>query len=459
MKIPFGSQSAKTKSREGSTERLLNCRLKANPKNSKSPIEVSGRPGLDLWASIGTGPLRGATKFQDVLHVLSGTQLYSVDSAGAGTALGSIFGGNRVMMSAGFDELVIVDEPNGYVWNGSLTPITDPGFAGAASVAYIGGFHIFGKPNSDEFFISANFDALNYDALDFAAAESKNDKLIRPFEDHGELWLFGAESVEIWANSGAEFPFQPVGSAVIEQGLAAKYAVTKMDNTLYWLANDRTIRMARGYGAPERVSTDEVDAALAKYTGIAFCDAFTYKAEGHETAVFRFPDEATWCFDAATRLWHESASFRLKDWRLRDAVSIYDKTLFCDPASNKIYALNPDRHDDAGQVLERMAVSPIISAFPGSYVADRLEIDMDGGLGLTVGQGSNPKIMVDWSDDAGATWSPERQVSIGKIGEYKNKAVVNRLGEFRDRSFRIRMTDPTPFRIFQADLQGEGIPV
>jgi hypothetical protein len=56
--------------------------------------------------------------------------------------------------------------------------------------------------------------------------------------------------------------------------------------------------------------------------------------------------------------------------------------------------------------------------------------------------GVNPRIMLQWSDDGGYTWSNEYWVSVGKQGQYR--ALVNfcRLGMSRDRVFRVTVTDP-----------------
>lgn len=60
-------------------------------------------------------------------------------------------------------------------------------------------------------------------------------------------------------------------------------------------------------------------------------------------------------------------------------------------------------------------------------------LDMDG---------VNPRIMMQWSDDGGYTWSNEYWVSVGRQGQYR--ALVNfcRLGMSRDRVFRMTVTDP-----------------
>jgi len=63
--------------------------------------------------------------------------------------------------------------------------------------------------------------------------------------------------------------------------------------------------------------------------------------------------------------------------------------------------------------------------------------------------------MLDWSDDGGHTWSSERTVSFGKIGEYSHRARFTRLGSSRERYYRIKVTDPVNWVLLEGHLQAE----
>lgn len=53
-----------------------------------------------------------------------------------------------------------------------------------------------------------------------------------------------------------------------------------------------------------------------------------------------------------------------------------------------------------------------------------------------------PQIMLRYSDDGGHRWSDEMWRSLGKVGEYRTRAVWRRLGQFRNRQMKLRITDP-----------------
>lgn len=55
---------------------------------------------------------------------------------------------------------------------------------------------------------------------------------------------------------------------------------------------------------------------------------------------------------------------------------------------------------------------------------------------------SDHSLRMQYSDDGGHTWSEWRDTTIGDLGQYQTRAVFNRLGSFRNRVFRFRITTP-----------------
>ncbi len=82
-----------------------------------------------------------------------------------------------------------------------------------------------------------------------------------------------------------------------------------------------------------------------------------------------------------------------------------------------------------------------------------LQIDLQAGNGITVGQGSNPILELDWSDDGGWTWSNLHLIETGKLGEYNRRAIARRLGTSRQRVFRIAVTDPVQWVILDGYMK------
>jgi hypothetical protein len=91
----------------------------------------------------------------------------------------------------------------------------------------------------------------------------------------------------------------------------------------------------------------------------------------------------------------------------------------------------------------------------GWVVHNRLQIDMETGVGLLAGQGANPVALLDWSDDGGKTWSNKHSASMGRMAEARTRVRWNRLGRARDRVYRLTITDPVPRVIIGAALNPE----
>ena len=72
---------------------------------------------------------------------------------------------------------------------------------------------------------------------------------------------------------------------------------------------------------------------------------------------------------------------------------------------------------------------------------------------ITVAGGTaEPQAMLDWSDDGGHIWGNEHWVSIGAIGEYRNRAIWRRLGSSRERIYRLTVSDAVKAIVLGATL-------
>ncbi len=446
MKLQFARNAYQSRSRPINSQRLVNLYAEANPPDSKEPLVLIGTPGLKLFADLGDKSINGLHVMKGTLFAVVGADVYTVNAAGIGTLIGDIgINEQRVEMEDNGTQVVILKEDGtAYVaTTASVVQITDVDFRPASSVTFMDGYHVFTERDSQVFFISGLNDALSYDALDFASAESKPDDLVRVFSDHSELWLFGVETIEVWYNSGAaDFPFARISGAVIERGCGAADSVAKEDNTVFWLGDDGIVYRADGY-TPKRISTHAIEFAIAGYSTTSDAYGFVYDSEGHKFYVLTFPSNgATWVFDIATGLWHERESFGLNRWRVNSFAFNFEKNLVGDFENGKIYELDLDTYDENGEILQKIAVSAPLANENMRFIVDKFTLELDVGVGLTLGQGKDPQVMMQWSDDGGYTWSNEYWRDIGKKGEYTTEVRWRALGQTRQRMFRTIISDP-----------------
>ena len=80
---------------------------------------------------------------------------------------------------------------------------------------------------------------------------------------------------------------------------------------------------------------------------------------------------------------------------------------------------------------------------------------MEKGVGLLTGQGKNPVIMMQMSDDGGKTWSSEMWGDIGTLGDFMFNVEWNMLGSALSRIFRIKTSDPVFYSIHSSFIDIE----
>jgi len=423
---------------------------------------------------------------------------------GGSVYLGLVSGTGPVSMADNGTQIFIAANPDGYIYNTATNEyqqITDPDFPGAVTVGYLDGYFVFNEPNSQRVWVTQLLDGLSIDPLDFASAEGSPDGLVSLIIDHREAWLFGTNSVEVWYNSGDPlFPLTRIQGAFNEIGCIAPYSVAKMDNSVFWLGADPRgqgiVYRAQGYTGV-RISTHAVEFAIQGYGDLSDAVGYTYQQDGHTFYVLNFTNaDTTWVFDAATGAWHERAGFRNGDFKRHRGNSharFNGDPIIGDYQNGRLYAFDLDVYSDAGVTqkwLRRWRALPTGANNLTRTAQHSLQIDCETGVGLSgyaftdtqyLGSellqilqtesgediildvnytvGADPQLMLRWSDDGGHTWNGERQVSMGRVGQYGTRAIFRRLGmtlKLRDRVYEISGTDPVKVAIMGAELQLSG---
>jgi hypothetical protein len=470
MQTPILGQAYVARSVNAADSRMVNLYPEPLPTpEGKTGGFLNRAPGLRKLATVGTGPIRGLWAYGDYGYAVSGDRLYRVDATWNVQPIGPIAGTGPVSMVDNGRQLFIATNPISYIYdatNETLAQITDIDFPGAVTVGYLDGYFVFQEPNSDRFWTSELLDGTQIDPLSFASAEGMPDTLVSLFVDHREVWLFGTQSVEVWYDAALEgFPLARIQGAVNEFGCAATYSVAKMDNSLFWLGADArghgVVFRANGY-AGQRISTHAVEFAIQSYATMSDAIAFTYQQDGHSFYVLTFPSaQATWVYDAATGAWHERAGFANGQFirhRANCQMFFSEEVVVGDFENGNIYAYDLDQFSDgdfAQKWLRSWRALPTGQNNLKRTAQHSLQIDMQTGVGVNTGQGSNPQVMLRWSDDGGHTWSNEHWMSAGKIGAYGTRAIRRRLGmtlKLRDRVYEISGTDPVKIAIVGAEL-------
>lgn len=505
MKTPILGSTYVARSVNAADARMVNLFPEIVPEAGKEPAFLNRAPGLKLLNTIGTGPVRGMWAFSSsdsTAFVVSGTQLYKINTSYVATLIGTVAGTGPVSMADNGTQLFIAANGPSYIYNNTTNAfgqITDPDFPGAVTVCYLDGYFVFNQPNSQLLWVTQLLDGTSIDPLDFASTEGSPDGLIAVASNFREVWAFGTNSIEVWYDSGAtDFPLQRIQGAFNELGCAAPYSVAKMDNGLFWLGRDRRgqgiVYRANGYTGV-RISTHAVEWQIQQYADLSDAIAYTYQQDGHSFYVLIFPSaNTTWVYDAATQAWHERAGFSNGNFtrhRSNCQMAFNNKIVVGDFENGSIYAFDLDDFSDNGGIQKWLRTWRALPTGQNNLkrtTQHMMQLDCESGVGLngyvlpeviylqtenddflitessdyliaeqeTVAtQGADPQVMLRWSDDGGHTWSSEHWASMGKIGQYYKRVIWRRLGvttKLRDRVYEVSATDPVKIAIMGAEL-------
>lgn len=463
MRYPLFGTGLKGKSANVTAQHRLNMYLENRAENDKTPMCAYGTPGKDLFVSFGDTPVRAMRALGDLLYVVHRGTFYSVNNAGVKTTLGTLLTtSGRCSMQDNGNIIQIVDGSYGYTYNistATYAQVTDTDFVPGFTNTWLDGYYIKdrrGAPDRQQwgrFDIST--DGSTYDALDFANAESNPDFLNAVFVDHGELILFGDITSEFWTNSGTpDFPLSYQGSATIEWGLAARWSIAKFKDSLIFLARNRLgqvqVIVLNGY-TPQVVSGVDMGFIINEYAAVEDATAFSYMLNDHPMYQINFPTPGkSWLFDGSTGAWTELQSEGSRD--RGEIGSIYlNKYMVSDYENGNIYEIRGEALTENGINITRSITTRHV--FDEEYVGiGRIILDIEPGVGLISGQGSDPQIMLEVSRDGGHTWGQQIWRSAGKIGRYNARALWNRVGVSLDHVYRFTMTDPVKWVILGAWL-------
>jgi hypothetical protein len=348
-----------------------------------------------------------------------------------------------------------------YVVASSFVKVTSGLFPNPFDITWQG--HMFANAfqSSGFFQISAIDDGTTYDALDFASAESEPDNLVRVIADHGELVLFGTDTIEFWANNGdATFPYANQRGSEVEYGLAAPWSLVKYNDSLAGLMKNVMgqvqVMMLQGH-APTALNGNDLNFVneINGYATVSDATAFSYLLGGHPFLQMNFPTAGkSWCYDAAAGDWFELQS-GLSGARHRGEICVdfLNKPRVSDYENGNIYIIDDTVYADNGiprpyEITSRHVFSNLDIMRNAS-----IQIDFEVGVGLINGQGSDPQAMLQISRDNGNTWGNEIWRPIGKIGEYLRRVIWRRLGAGYDFVFKVRVTDPVKFVVAAANLK------
>lgn len=452
---------------------LKNFLVERQPQEAKSQTPLFNCPGIAAWltsAREGASPAlpcRGMIEFHGFAYAVLGDQLWRLDATGIPVQVGGtvlIPGTSPVGMANNGVQLIIVNGLAGWTFDTDhgLQQITAAAFYAANSVIFMDGYFILNRRDTNEFFLSALYDGRTYGGLDFATAEGQAGTVTAVVQNLELLYILTSSHIELWYNSGAaDFPFQRYPGSVIPYGCIAPHSVVKQDGAVFFMGADKIFYRLNA-NQPVRISTHAIEFLIGQEATPEAIECFTFTIQGHKLIFVTLPSlNETVCYDISTGKWHdrESVDAKFKSlgrYRGRFALEIYNSILIGDAFDGRVGKVQWETYTEYG--LPMLGEIDTITQHHDRkrIFCHAFELDIESGVGLVTGQGSDPQVMARKSKDGSMTFGVEQPWrSMGKIGEYGKRLRWTRQGNARQFSWRIQVTDPVPRTIIAAHAEFE----
>ena len=485
-------------------QRCLNMYLEVlESGGAKNKFALYGTPGTVAFGSCLSAPwvpIRGVWASSQRLFVVAGigadTWLMEMGEDGVWkTSFGTLFADNGDGTPA---RMFANSVPNNVLWivcgggttynNGfspglinNIQPTYQDGTPVLATMgAYVDGYFCAMVPDTNTVQISPAMDTSGvWDILQSFSKSGAPDRLLAILGVNSELYLFGELAAEVWRDTGNGFngfAFEKDPSGSMEIGIAAPWSACAIHHGVAWIAQDvrggPTAVFAAGY-QPSRISTHAVEEAWSQYPIVGDAEAYAYSQNGHDFWVIHFPSgNATWVWDASASdqcgqpIWHErsynGSSNRQRqhchafvwgkhivgDWQLGQ---LWDQRLdvYTDGAPSNV-------DDPAGTPITRIRTCPHLCTENLRTIGHQIEIEME------VGNAALAPTLA-WSNDRGHTYGSEHHGRLSTVAgayptgpttsPYAQRMIVDRLGYWRDRIFRLTITDAEKVALINAYLR------
>lgn len=425
---------------------------------ANTPFSLLPFPGLLTKSNAGLLD-RGLTQMAEVIYQVKDTSIYKIGSNGIQTNLGTIAGTGRCIFANDGINLIIVTDGNIYVYSSDTNAVKDLSSFSTTpvlSVDYINTLFIFTEAAGSA---TATFNNTTKELVLAGTLEAivDPDDLVRDYVFEQRVWRFGERSAEAWYNSGqGDSELSRETGLTFNIGLGAINSLAATSEAFYWLGDDDCIYRARG-GTEERISADAISHYIQGLDDSDQAVGYTFVMEGQNFYCINF---STKTFVLNEKLgingWFELSSNDGK-YQCNSLVWCYGKNFLADESNGNIYTFDFETYTNGTDPIKRVRVTDTIDGaaigVKGSRIQmSKMELFLEKGVGLISGQGEDPKVLVEYSDDGGFTWKHGGWPRIGRLGERNFRVEFNNLSTFYTRMFRISITDPVSCTLFDANI-------
>ncbi len=399
------------------------------------------RPGEGI-VELGTGPgiSRGAINWNGELYRVMGTKFVSISSSNVVTVIGDVGSGGRVTFDYGFTYLALTSGGRLYLYDGTtLTQVTDPDLGVALDVVWVDGYYM---TTDGEFLVITELnDPFSVSPLKYGSSEVDPDPIKAIWKLRNEIYALNRYTIEVFDNTGsAGFPFQRISGAQIQKGTVGTFACCVYMDAIAFIGGGRNEAPGIYVGAngnAQKISTREIEEVLQEYTedelSVSYIEEKIDRA--HKHLIVHLPRH-TFVFDGAAStvlsmpVWFSLSSTVVDEdiWNATECVWCYDRWNVAHPTTTQFGYLVDNISTHWGETIGwEFGTLIVYNAGNGALFHDMELVSLTGSTAF----GVDPTIWTQYSVD-GITWSVEKGISAGTIGQRNKRLVWFQQGNMRN---------------------------
>lgn len=411
------------------------------------------------------GPDRGGVVWNEVAYRVMGTKLCRVNLAGTVVPLGDVGGTEYVPMDYSFDRLGFASD--GRLWystGGTPFAVADIDIGTVLDAIFIAGYWMVTDGNTIA--VTELNDPLAVNPLRYGSSEVDPDPILALKRIRDEAYAINRFTIEGFRNvGGTGFPFQVIQGAQVMRGAVGRTAVCVFESALAFVGGGRdegvSVYLAEN-GNSITIASREVEQVLEQYTDAQLASIVLEPrlVRGHKFLYLHLPDQ-TLCYDAVASAaveepaWHVlSSGLAPGQFRQRGFLLLNNVWIAGDPTGNRYGRLSAEKMDHYGDPLQWQFSVPILYNEGNPAIIHELElVALSGRVAL----GDNPVIWTSFSYD-GVTWSPEKSLRAGTIGDRTKRMVWFQQGLIESwRTQRFRGTSDASLGFVRLEARIEGL--
>lgn len=388
---------------------------------------------------LGPGKDRGGINWNDVHYRVFGTQLCTVAENGALTIIGDVGGyGEMVRLDYSFEKLIIISGGGLYYSDGmTVTRVIDSDLGNVIDGLWVDGYTVM---TDGEFIYSTDInDPASVKSSNYASSEIDPDPIEGLLKLRNEVVAINRYTMETFQNiGGVNFPFARVNGAQVMRGCVGTHAACVFNEAIAFLGGGRNESIAvwiAQNSSTVKISTREIDQILATYQEFQLKNVVVecQVDSGHERLLIHLPDQ-TLAFDSsASRALEQPVWYFLRTavdgmgaYQGRNLVWCYNKW-WGSGDGGKIGYLSPSTSYQNGvDVYHEFTTQIIYNEGAGAIFHDLELIALPGRVNIY----NDPMVWTSYSID-GETWSHERGIKCGKMGDRTKRLLWLQQGSMR----------------------------